>query len=102
MLQELDRPIIEVMYEPWDRMVKLQVLSASQFVDVMQAVNTAPEEDHAAKIAAMSQVCALGVLDPKATADEWANDVTLATLMDLGNRVLSTTSEQLTDDAKKN
>jgi hypothetical protein len=102
MLQDLDRPLIEREYEPWGTTIKLRVLSASQYVEVMNAVDGAPEDDRAAKITTMAKVCELGIVDPKASADEWANDVTLTTLMELGNMVLATSSNELVESAKKN
>jgi len=102
MLQDLDRPIVEYEYEPWGRSVKMRVLSAGQFVQVMSAMSAAPDDDNAAKIQAMAKVCSLGILDPPGTAEEWADGVTLETLMHLGNRVLSTTSQSMQDVSKKN
>lgn len=102
MLQDMDRPIIEREYEPWGRMVKLRVLSAGQFSQVMGAIAAAGDDDNAAKIAAMSRVCAMGILDPEATADEWRDQVTIQTLTTLGNWVIESTSKASVEEAKKN
>ena len=102
MLADLDRPVIEYHYELWHRVVKLRVLSASQFVEVMQLLPSIDDDDKATQVKAFANVCAMGIEDPKADADEWARDVTLDTLMHLGNRVLEKTSRELDDTAKKN
>ena len=102
MLADLDRPVIEYHYKPWDRTVKLRVLSAAQFVEVMQLLPGIDDEDRIAQVKAFAGVCAMGIEDPKADADEWARDVTLDTLVHLGNRVLEKTGKTLDDTAKKN
>lgn len=101
MLQDLDRPIVEYEYQPWQRVVKFRVLSAGQFAQVMGAMTDANADDKAAQIATMSQICAMGIVDPQATADEW-KEVTIETLMHLGNKVLAITTKEAAEEAKKN
>ena len=102
MLADLDRPIEQYHYEPWGKDVRLRCLSAGQFVEVMQRLTGAGEDDTAAKIAVMSGVCAYGILDPQASAQEWSDGVCLDTLMHLGNKVLAMSNRQLVAVAKKN
>lgn len=102
MLADLDRPAEEYFYEPWDREVVLRRLSAMQFVEIMKLVSAAGEDDVAAKVTTMAKVCSLGIVDPAGSAEQWANETCVDTLMHLGNRVLTTTVDQLADEAKKN
>jgi hypothetical protein len=102
MLADLDRPVETYRYEPWNRDVTLRALSASQFVEVMNHMSKASEDDTATKIIVMSAVCSYGVVDPCSPAEEWSSGVCVETLMHLGNKVLAMSSKQLVEGAKKN
>jgi hypothetical protein len=102
MLSELDRPVTEYFFEPWQRAVKMRRLSAEQFVQVMGDMGTADEKDAASQVRVMSRICAMGIVDPAATAEEWAGGTTVDTLMHLGNQVLRNHSTEAIAAAKKN
>lgn len=102
MLSEITRPPITEHFAQWGRDVTYRRLSAKHFVEILNAQASLADGDREGQVAMFAKVCEHGIIDPQATADEWAAEAPMDTLVALGTLVLKTSSEQAADEAKKN
>lgn len=102
MLAEIARPTIVEHYAPWNRDIAYRRLSAAQFVRVLALQAALGDDDREGQVKMFAELCAQCIVEPQATAQEWAEEATMDALVELGTLVLAHSAEKLSDEAKKN
>lgn len=87
-LGEQDRPVMTFLFERWGREVSCRAPGAKRLVEMQQEIAEANQSQEG-QLRWFSQLLAETMVEPTGSADEWATDVQLPTLIELGGEVLS-------------
>jgi len=102
-IDDLDRPIEQYFFAPWQRTIAVRAISSAQFVVAQGMIAKASDDGMpAAQVKALAFVCSCGVVEPQGTADEWESGTIPETLSELGNYIISKSARGHVEAAKKN
>ena len=90
-LGNIDRPPVTFRYDPWGRDVTARRLGARQLLEWRETLQVAQEGTQDDQAKAFAGYLAHTMVEPTASQDEWYDDVSLPTLIDLAGQVMQQT-----------